>query len=218
MSVLSPSRVHPATQLVDSVTTGNRVHNGLLDDAFFSQRRCGTFTESPDLRRCNIFRLHHLSFFVFFSSGMAFSSPQVSLQSGGQLRVHGMCPLLARHRRLNPFSHCRWEGRRESSMVCVLLPLHPSCSGQAQTAFIGFGSPESLAYHPCLEERYRQPWLSLSGGCRGATHSDTSARTKGQQIFLHSRVLTGGRRPLRFPYQDKESSHGCSPAGTQRCV
>ena len=51
----------------------------------------------------------------FLSSGLRRSSLSLDLE----LRVHGACPLLARHR----FGHL--EGRRESSMVCTLFSLTP---------------------------------------------------------------------------------------------
>ena len=89
-------------------------------------------------------------------------------QSGGSLRVHGVCLLLERHRRLNPISHCHLEGRRESSMVCAPVPLHPSCSGldSDRVGRSGTWSPGS-APQAAPEE---QPILTLLPGRRASRY------------------------------------------------
>ena len=115
------------------VATVSCVHNGLLDHPFVSQRRCSRFTESPDLQRCKNIRPCHFPFSSFSRRGLRCRPHRFDRVCSHSRCIlpaasHGMCPLLAQRHRLNPFSHWHWEGRRESSIVCALLSLRPSCN------------------------------------------------------------------------------------------
>ena len=167
--------------------------------------------ESPDLQRCSIFKPYP-SFFPF--------SPRRGYRSRphrfDRVCSHSPCMLLA----ASPW--CVSAACMASSTESVQTwPLegpvvHGMCPTSSSPQWQQFGSD---SFHGVWIARI--PGLpSVFGGVVTELGDpfNTPARTKSQEISLHPDVLTGGRRRLWLPYQDKESSHRCSPAGPQRHV